>query len=70
MNLQTAIDFAGGTPAKLGAAIGVTRQAVENWLKPADAKSSTNPSIKSAVKIEKLTGGLVTVEQLRPDAYE
>lgn len=57
--LLEAISAAGG-PAEIGKQLGISHAAVAQWKRcPAER----------AIQLEKLTGGQVTRQQLRPDLY-
>lgn len=61
--IRQAIEFY-GSEAKLGRAIGCTQNAV--W----QAKKRGRVSAEMAVNIDRVTGGSVPKEKLRPDLFE
>ena len=61
--LKEAIRVA-GSPAALADKLGVTRQAVENWI-----ERGVVPA-ERLIEIERAVEGAVTRDKLRPDLYE
>ncbi len=60
--IERAVDAAGSQSA-LARELGVTHQAVQQWV--ADGK----PPVRRAIDIEIAVNGAVTREELRPDIY-
>ncbi len=58
-----------GNQAALARALGVTPVVVGQWLKPEVATGRAVPP-KQCVRIEQLTNGQVTRQELRPDDWE
>ena len=58
-----------GNQARLARALGVTPVTVGQWLKPAES-GGRGVAAKQCVRIEKLTQGLVTRQDLRPDDWQ
>lgn len=56
--IERAIEFA-GNQKKLGDLLGVKQQTISQW-----SKRNAVPSVKNATTLEKVTGGLVTREQI------
>ena len=60
--IEKAIEAAGGV-STLAGVVGVTRQAVEQWVKSARVPA------ERVLEIERATAGRVTRHELRPDLY-
>lgn len=64
LTTETALDLAArtvGSATELAARIGVVQSAISNW------KARGRVPAEYCIAIERETGGIVTVEQLRPD---
>lgn len=61
--VQRFLDLYGGNQAEAARAVGVKQPSVWGWL------NGGKPSAKSALAIERVTGGRITRYELRPDIF-
>jgi len=64
INIKKAVDYV-GNQTELAKQLGVTRQAISNWVR---LKSPVG--VKHAVKIQEVTNGEVKFYDLRPDIFQ
>lgn len=63
--IQKAIAATGGTQEALAATLGVSQTTISKWL-----HGKAQPSIGHALKLERITDGLVRAQDLRPEVRE
>ena len=62
--IQKAIKMLGGTQIKFAEAVGISQGLVSQLV-----NGEKRPGWKTAIKIEKATGGKISREELRPDIF-
>lgn len=61
MDIETYLKTSGKSQKDLADQLGITRSAVNQWI-----KGTTHPSGKQAAEIIRISGGLVTIDDIYP----